>query len=90
MVRTLTTSVKNELTSGQIRPVHLIEIGFSTHESPLEKSLAPVAVSLGCTIIEKHVGVKTDQISLNGYSNTPEQMEEQILLQVFDYKMQKL
>ena len=30
MVRTLTTSVKNELTSGQIRPVHLIEIGFST------------------------------------------------------------
>jgi sialic acid synthase SpsE/mannose-6-phosphate isomerase-like protein (cupin superfamily) len=56
-----------------------IEIGFSTHESPLEKSLAPIAVSLGCTIIEKHVGVKTNEINLNGYSNTPEQLEQQIL-----------
>ena len=27
---TLTTSVKNELLTGQIRPIHLIEIGFST------------------------------------------------------------
>ena len=30
MARTLTTSVKNELLTGQIRPIHLIEIGFST------------------------------------------------------------
>ena len=30
MARTLTTAVKNELLTGQIRPVHLIEIGFST------------------------------------------------------------
>jgi len=54
------------------------EIGFSTHESPLEKSLAPTAVAMGCTIIEKHVGVETDTISLNGYSNNPQQMSEQI------------
>jgi len=30
MARTLTTAVKNELLTGEIRPVHLIEIGFST------------------------------------------------------------
>jgi len=30
MARTLTTAVKNELLTGQIRPIHLIEIGFST------------------------------------------------------------
>ena len=30
MARTLTTAVKNELLTGQIRPIHLVEIGFST------------------------------------------------------------
>ena len=56
-----------------------IEIGFSTHEAPDAESLAPIAVALGCTIVEKHVGVPTDEISLNAYSNTPEQMREAIL-----------
>lgn len=51
-----------------------IEIGFSTHESPNSTSLAPVAAAMGCTILEKHVGVETGQIKLNGYSNTPSQM----------------
>jgi N-acetylneuraminate synthase len=55
-----------------------VEIGFSTHESPLERSLAPTAIAMGCTILEKHVGVKTDSVSLNAYSNNPEQMLEQI------------
>ena len=54
------------------------EIGFSTHESPDEKSLAPIATAMGCTILEKHVGVETSEISLNGYSNTPLQMIAQI------------
>ena len=30
MARTLTTAVKNELLTGQIRPIHLVTIGFST------------------------------------------------------------
>ena len=34
---------------------------------------------MGCTIVEKHVGVPTDTISLNAYSNTPEQMKKAIL-----------
>ena len=55
-----------------------IEIGLSTHESPLEKSIVPLAVALGCTVLEKHVGVETAEISLNAYSNTPEQMEKVI------------
>lgn len=55
-----------------------IEIGFSTHESPLNQSLAPHAAAMGCTILEKHVGVVTKEISLNGYSNTPAQMEKVI------------
>ena len=53
-----------------------IEIGFSTHESPEKETLAPVACALGCTILEKHVGVPTDIISLNGYSCTAAQMRK--------------
>ena len=30
MARTLTTSVKNELLTNEIRPIHLLTIGFST------------------------------------------------------------
>lgn len=49
-----------------------IEIGFSTHESPDEPSLVPIAVAKGCTIVEKHVGIG----QLNAYSNTPGQMDK--------------
>jgi len=55
-----------------------IEVGFSTHESPSEKSLAPLAAALGCTIFEKHVGKVTEEISLNGYSCTKDQYESMI------------
>ena len=52
-----------------------IEIGFSTHESPLLKSVTPFAVAMGCTIIEKHVGVETNEFQLNDYSLTSNQMQ---------------
>lgn len=55
-----------------------IEIGFSTHESPQEKSLVPFAHALGCTIFEKHVGKETDKIKLNAYSCTKQQYREMI------------
>jgi len=55
-----------------------IEIGFSTHESPQEKSLAPFACAMGCTIFEKHIGKETDTIKLNGYSCTKDQYESMI------------
>jgi N-acetylneuraminate synthase len=52
-----------------------IEIGYSTHESPNEKSVIPYAVAMGATIIEKHIGKITDDIKLNLYSCTAEQMK---------------
>ena len=55
-----------------------IEIGISTHESPEAESIVPLAVAMGCSVIEKHVGVVTNEISLNGYSNTSAQMESVI------------
>ena len=55
-----------------------IEIGISTHESPESESVVPLAVAMGCSVIEKHVGVATSEISLNGYSNTAAQMESVI------------
>jgi|TARA_B100000073_G_scaffold346945_1_gene359751 N-acetylneuraminate synthase len=55
-----------------------IEIGFSTHESPEQETMTPVAVAMGCTIVEKHVAVETDVIKKNLYSNTPEQMQQTI------------
>ena len=53
-----------------------IEIGYSTHESPQNKSVIPYAIAMGAAIIEKHVGKTTDTISLNDYSCTAGQMEE--------------
>lgn len=53
-------------------------IGFSTHEDP--DSLAPVhvAVAKGAEILERHVGLETDTVKLNGYSSTPEQLDRWI------------
>ena len=50
-------------------------IGWSTHEDP--DAVAPVymAVAKGARMFERHVGVTTDEITLNGYSSTPEQLD---------------
>jgi len=55
-----------------------INIGISTHESPTQKSIVPYAVAMGCKIIEKHVGVETEEISLNTYSCTAKDMQKVI------------
>ena len=55
-----------------------IEIGYSTHESPKDRAVSPYAVAMGATIVEKHVGKVTEDVSLNDYSCTVEQMEEVI------------
>ena len=49
-------------------------IGFSTHESPDNLEPVKVAVAKGAKIFEKHVGVPTDTITLNGYSANPQQV----------------
>ena len=48
-----------------------IEIGYSTHESPDSKTTSIYAIAMGCTVLEKHVGVSTEAISLNAYSLSP-------------------
>ena len=51
-----------------------LHIGFSTHEDPNNMEPVKVAVAKGAEIFEKHVGVETDTIKLNGYSATPAQV----------------
>ena len=50
-------------------------IGWSTHEDP--ESLDPVVIakSLGASLFERHVGIKSTKYGLNGYSSTPQQLK---------------
>ncbi len=54
-----------------------IQIGFSTHEVNGwgKLSLVPYAIAMGCSIVEKHVGVVYNDIKLNDYSCSPRDME---------------
>lgn len=51
-----------------------LEIGYSTHERPDNYDAVKIAMALGATVFEKHVGVPTDTIKLNAYSATPSQV----------------
>jgi N-acetylneuraminate synthase len=51
-------------------------IGWSTHENPNETVAIQIAVAKGARIFERHVGVETDQIKLNSYSSTPDQLDK--------------
>jgi sialic acid synthase SpsE/quercetin dioxygenase-like cupin family protein len=53
-----------------------VEIGYSTHERPDNYDGVEIAIGLGATLFEKHVGVPTDTVELNAYSATPEQARE--------------
>jgi sialic acid synthase SpsE/D-lyxose ketol-isomerase len=53
-----------------------IRIGFSTHESPDNYMPVRIAVAKGAEMFEKHVGVPTETITLNGYSANPQQVKE--------------
>ncbi len=51
-----------------------VVVGYSGHEAPDDLDIVKVAVSRGASILERHVGVPTDTISLNAYSMNPEQV----------------
>lgn len=53
-----------------------INIGYSTHENPQNFDSIKIAIAKGATIFEKHVGLKTEKISLNAYSATPKQIHQ--------------
>ena len=48
-----------------------ITIGWSTHEPPFEQVHVGLAYSLGARMFERHVGVPTEDITLNLYSSNP-------------------
>lgn len=51
-----------------------LHIGFSTHEDPDDTEPVKIAIAKGAEIFEKHVGVETGEIRLNGYSASPAQV----------------
>tara|TARA_Y100001958_G_C21231185_1_gene556936 strand:+ start:962 stop:2476 length:1515 start_codon:yes stop_codon:yes gene_type:complete len=53
-----------------------IKIGYSTHENPDETNNISMAISMGATIFEKHIGLKTEKYSLNKYSANTAQTEK--------------
>lgn len=48
-----------------------VPVGFSTHERPGQLTAVQLAVAKGATILERHVGVRTEKHALNAYSSTP-------------------
>ena len=55
-----------------------ISIGWSTHEHPDNTLAVSIAKAKGASLFERHVGLVTDEISLNSYSSTPDQATEWI------------
>ena len=53
-----------------------IKIGYSTHEDPSNSNILPLAISMGATIFEKHVGYPTNKYSLNTYSASSSQIDQ--------------
>jgi N-acetylneuraminate synthase len=53
-------------------------IGWSTHEDPNDMAPVQIAAAKGARIFERHVGIATDEITLNAYSSTPEQLDRWI------------
>ena len=53
-----------------------VPIGWSTHENPNDTIPIQLAVALGARLFERHIGVETNEIKLNTYSSTPEQVDK--------------
>jgi len=52
-----------------------LPIGYSTHESPDNVDAVKMAIAKGAVSFERHVGLPTEKYAINGYSSTPEQLE---------------
>lgn len=52
-----------------------IPIGYSGHEDPNDKIIPSIAVAKNAEILERHVALPTETISINSYSMTPEQAD---------------
>ena len=50
-------------------------IGYSGHEDPDDNVIPMMAIAKGAKILERHVGLPTETISLNAYSMNPDQAD---------------
>ena len=53
-----------------------ITIGYSGHEDPNDNIVPMLAIAKGAKLLERHVGLPTETISLNAYSMNPEQADK--------------
>lgn len=51
-------------------------IGYSGHEDPDDNVIPMMAIAKGAQILERHVGLPTETISLNAYSMNPDQADK--------------
>lgn len=56
-----------------------VTVGYSAHESPWDLDVVGLAVAKGAVILERHVGLPTDEVKLNAYSLAPDELERWIL-----------
>lgn len=56
-----------------------LQIGWSTHEDPDDLVISSAAMGLGASMFERHVGLATEEISLNAYSSSPDQVASWIM-----------
>jgi sialic acid synthase SpsE/mannose-6-phosphate isomerase-like protein (cupin superfamily) len=64
-----------------------VEIGYSTHEQPDNVQAVQMAIAMGATIFEKHVGLPTDTTALNAYSANPGQVRRWLESAAAAYRM---
>jgi sialic acid synthase SpsE/quercetin dioxygenase-like cupin family protein len=56
------------------RRFHSYDVGYSGHELPDDTDVVKCAIAKGARILERHVGLPSESISLNAYSMSPEQV----------------
>lgn len=56
-----------------------INIGYSGHENPLDFLISQMAIAKGAVILERHIGLGTDTITLNDYSTDVNSVEAWII-----------
>ncbi len=64
-----------------------VEIGYSTHERPDNFDAVKIAIGMGATLFEKHVGVPTETIKLNAYSADQSQVRAWLQSAAHTYRM---
>jgi sialic acid synthase SpsE len=52
-----------------------VTVGWSTHEDPSDTVPVAVAYAQGARMFERHVGLPTEEVTLNAYSSAPDQLD---------------